>query len=153
MRSKARRAGRGFTLVEVLVAFTILGLTLAALFQAFGGGLRGVAIARDYLAASAEARSIVQRVGVDIPVRPGALSGDLSDGNRWEVSIEPDGAVRLGLRYVAGLRRETADRIAGVDARGDQPPSRGGAMRPSDVVACPKCGCDDPSMIDRPLTS
>lgn len=78
----------GFTLIEVLVAFTILSVALAVLFQSFGGGMRGVQSAGVYVGAAAEARSILQRVGVDIPVRPGELSGDLASGNRWSVSIE-----------------------------------------------------------------
>ena len=89
MRTSRPGPSRGFTLVEVLVALTILSLALAALFQAFGGGLRGVIASRDYLGAAAEARSIVQRVGVDIPVAPGVLTGEFEDGNRWEVAIDP----------------------------------------------------------------
>jgi error-prone DNA polymerase len=79
----------------------------------------------------------------------------------WECRIEADGRVRLGLRYVAGLRREVGLRIE--EARGEQ---RGGAgahgngQAPGDVAAslaapagacgrCPKCGCEDDSMIER----
>ncbi len=85
------RAGSaaGFTLVEVLVAFTILGIALAVLFQSFGGGLRGIASTDEYMSATAEARSVMARVGVDIPVAPGVVSGEFADGGRWEVAIEP----------------------------------------------------------------
>ena len=52
----------------------------------------------------------------------------------WECTVELDGAVRLGLRYVTGLREARGRAIAG-------------AAR-SVRLACPKCGCDDPSMVE-----
>lgn len=85
----------GFTLVEVLVAFTILGIALAVLFQSFGGGLRGIESASVYVGAAAEARSVLQRVGVDIPIAPGVVSGQFADGGRWEVSIERHAGAEL----------------------------------------------------------
>jgi error-prone DNA polymerase len=55
----------------------------------------------------------------------------------WECSIEPDGRVRLGLRYVTGLREPVGRAIAAASARPPAPP-----------VRCPKCGCDDPSLLE-----
>jgi error-prone DNA polymerase len=60
----------------------------------------------------------------------------------WDCTVEPDGAIRLGLRYVSGLRREMGMKMAtpgGAPAR----VTSGGAP------ACPKCGCDDESMLER----
>ena len=65
----------------------------------------------------------------------------------WECTVEPDGAIRLGLRYVAGLREEQGRAI---QTAGGSPPSprpeahAGGSAR----LVCPKCGCDDPSMVE-----
>jgi error-prone DNA polymerase len=56
--------------------------------------------------------------------------------SRWDCTVEADGAVRLGLRYVSGLREHVGRAIAGADLR-----------RP--VMACPKCGCDDATMLER----
>jgi len=39
---------QGYSLIEVLVAFTILALTLTVLFRIFSGGLRNVDAAADY---------------------------------------------------------------------------------------------------------
>jgi error-prone DNA polymerase len=60
----------------------------------------------------------------------------------WDCTVERDGAIRLGLRYVSGLRQEVGKKIgSGLHASGF------GTV--SDEIRCPKCGCDDPSMIER----
>ncbi len=56
----------------------------------------------------------------------------------WDCTVEPDGAIRLGLRYVSRLRQEAGQRIATCSAK----PS-------GERQVCPKCGCDDESMIER----
>jgi len=60
----------------------------------------------------------------------------------WECTVEADGSIRLGLRYVSGLRQEAGNAIASV-TRSDLKTCA------SPVVVCPKCGCDDPSMLER----
>ena len=55
----------------------------------------------------------------------------------WDCTIEPDGRVRLGLRYVAGLREQAGRAIAAIVRQPPAPPDR-----------CPKCGCDDRSMLE-----
>jgi error-prone DNA polymerase len=60
----------------------------------------------------------------------------------WNCTVEPDGAIRLGLRYVNGLRQEVGKRIAGVSH-----PARP-AHPASPAPVCPKCGCDDESMLE-----
>jgi error-prone DNA polymerase len=65
----------------------------------------------------------------------------------WDCTVEPDGAIRLGLRYVTGLREQIGRAIASQSAVG----SRQRSPEPSALspVMCPKCGCDDPSMLER----
>ncbi len=62
----------------------------------------------------------------------------------WDCTVEGDGAVRLGLRYVRGLRAEVGKRIADTG----QSLHRRSSPDESRAKACPKCGCDDPSMIE-----
>jgi error-prone DNA polymerase len=57
----------------------------------------------------------------------------------WDCAVEPDGAVRLGLRYVRGLRAEAGQKIA-------RTPHADASV--AGTGRCPKCGCDDPSMIE-----
>jgi error-prone DNA polymerase len=58
----------------------------------------------------------------------------------WLCTIEPDGAVRLGLCYVTGLRETEGRAIAGA-----APAGTAGRIV---VDRCPKCQADDPSMIE-----
>jgi error-prone DNA polymerase len=55
----------------------------------------------------------------------------------WNCTVEADGAIRLGLRYVSGLRAQVGEAIGR---------ARSATPLPS---ICPKCGSDDPSMIER----
>ena len=60
--------------------------------------------------------------------------------SNWDCTVEADGAIRLGLRYVNGLREQTGRAIC---------TQTGVAQDFSPAVICPKCGCDDASMIER----
>ena len=73
----------------------------------------------------------------------------------WDCTIEDDGAIRLGLRYVTGLREEVGRAIE--SARSFDGPSRleaqgGPAEQPPTThdprLLCPKCGSDDASMME-----
>ncbi len=82
----------------------------------------------------------------------------------WECTVEPDGAIRLGLRYVTGLRAEQGRAIQEAGDRRQETGDRRGQRRvdgstpvavdPELVergdasLVCPKCGCDDPSMVE-----
>ena len=60
----------------------------------------------------------------------------------WECTVEPAGAIRLGLRYVTGLREEQGRAIQTAGGRRQE---AGGRRQ---LLECPKCGCDDPSMVE-----
>jgi len=77
-------------------------------------------------------------------VRFNPIDVQISD---WDCTVEGDGAVRLGLRYVRGLRSEPGQAIAKIVS----PPSLAGSQASSGETGsgrCPKCGCDDSSMIE-----
>jgi prepilin-type N-terminal cleavage/methylation domain-containing protein len=52
-----RKTSRGFSLLEVLVAFTILTMLLGALFQVFSNGLRAARAGDSYTRATVIAQS------------------------------------------------------------------------------------------------
>jgi len=62
----------------------------------------------------------------------------------WNCTVERDGAIRLGLRYVSGLRQEVGKKIAAPGSG-----ASGSRRQASGALRCPKCGCDDPTMIEK----
>jgi general secretion pathway protein I len=92
-RSLSSSSGRGFTLIEVLVAFAIMALTLAALLQVFTTGLRSVDLADRHLMATMLARSVLDDVGSEIPLVAGEQSAEIEQGYRWTVRIQPASAI------------------------------------------------------------
>lgn len=85
----ARRTNRGFTLVEVLIAFAILAVALTALMQAFSQGLRSLEVAEDYATATMLARSKMAEIGPLIAVEESELTGEFENGWQWRVAIVP----------------------------------------------------------------
>jgi error-prone DNA polymerase len=59
----------------------------------------------------------------------------------WDCRVEADGAIRLGLRYVHGLREQAGRAI--------EAGSRSGAKAVAERAVCPKCGCDDQTMLEQ----
>jgi len=85
---KRRRDGQaGFTLIEVIVAFTILAIMLTALLQGFSRGMDGIAAAEERSRLIAAAQNRLEEVGVLIPLEPGVDAGR-EDGIDWEVAID-----------------------------------------------------------------
>jgi general secretion pathway protein I len=82
-----RRACRGFSLLEVLVAFTILAMLLASLFQVFSGGLHAARAGDRYTRATVIAQSRLAAVGLDQPLYEGVFSGTSGDTYHWRVTV------------------------------------------------------------------
>jgi error-prone DNA polymerase len=66
----------------------------------------------------------------------------------WDCTVEEDGTVRLGLRYVTGLRADVGKSIASRHKAEGTRHKAEGTRQNDDRVVCPKCGCDDASMIE-----
>lgn len=101
------RRQRGYTLIEVIVAFSLLALALTLLLGTLTGALRQVRWAGDAGRAALHAQSLIDQVGVGEPVRPGTRSGELEDGRyRWTLEITPwvDPALPAAPRDPAALQ-------------------------------------------------
>ncbi len=78
---------RGFTLLEVLVAFAVLAVALGVAFEIFATGLRGARSADALTRAVLIAESRLARVGVETELTPGESEGETDDGTRWRIEI------------------------------------------------------------------
>src|SRR5262245_49151974 len=84
-----RFKARGFTLIEVLVALTILSLSLAIIFSIFSIGLRGRRAAEHYEQATLLAESKLSSMGVNEPIREGESVGKFNDRFLWHAVVTP----------------------------------------------------------------
>lgn len=92
-----KRAPAGFSLLEVLVAFVVLALTLSVMLRIFSGGLRNAALADDYSRAVLLAESRLAELSVQ--PQEGEARGEFGGKYRWRSTIHPwvDDAGTTGL--------------------------------------------------------
>jgi len=84
------RRSRGFSLLEVLVAFVILSLVATALFRLFAGSLANVSAADEYSRVVLVADSVLAETASARPLREGTRSGSVEDGGiEWTASVTP----------------------------------------------------------------
>ena len=82
-----RMGERGFTLLEVLIAFAIASLALAVLYSGAADGLLGSRLAARTDEAVARARSRLAALCHGARLRPGEQSGDDGSGYTWKTQI------------------------------------------------------------------
>lgn len=83
------RRQSGFSLLEVLVAFAILSVSLGVLLQVFATGLRNATLADDYSQATLYAESILAAIGRETPLNEGVRSGPVNDRFAWRSTVSP----------------------------------------------------------------
>jgi general secretion pathway protein I len=81
------RRDRGFTLLEVVIAFAIAALALGVMFKAAIGGMSAVGTAGRYEEAISRAKSHLAAVGRDGPLSAGETQGDDGSAYRWRIRI------------------------------------------------------------------
>jgi len=83
------RDARGFTLLEVLIAFVIAALALEVMFEAAVGTLRASHTAAQYDEAVARARSHLAMATHGGALMPGDWNGDDGGGYHWHLRVAP----------------------------------------------------------------
>lgn len=86
------RGEQGFSLVEVLVAFAILALSMGVLMAAFGSSAKLSAASDDRARAVLHAESVLDSLKLELWKDPVTQTGSFEDGFRWEAAIEPYGS-------------------------------------------------------------
>lgn len=83
-------AQRGFSLIEVLVAFVILALVATALFNLFSASMNNVSAAEEWSRALAVAESRLDAAAAAQPLKEGSERGNSQDGRvQWESTVAP----------------------------------------------------------------
>lgn len=84
------RSQRGFTLVEIVVAFVLLALVLSTGFEIFSAGLKRAGELDDYSQAIVLAQSKLAAAGMEEPLAEGAVQGETEDRRfHWTMAITP----------------------------------------------------------------
>jgi general secretion pathway protein I len=79
---------RGFTLIEVVVAFVLLALVLVMAFEVFSAGLQRVGQLEDRSQAMAIAQSQIAAAGIEQSLREGESQGASADRRfQWSTRI------------------------------------------------------------------
>ncbi len=81
---------RGYTLIEVIVAFALLALALTLLLGTLSGAARQVGWSAQAGRAALHAQSLLDQSGVGEALQPGRRTGTFEDGRyRWSLEVAP----------------------------------------------------------------
>lgn len=81
---------RGYTLIEVIVAFALLALGLTLLLGTLSGATRQVRQAADSGRAALHAQSLLDELDMDAPLQAQQREGEFEDGTyRWRLDVRP----------------------------------------------------------------
>jgi len=79
---------KGFSLLEILVAFSILSVSLGILLKIFSSGVNTAMVAEEYTAATQIAESLMAETSVIESLDIGETSGNEVEKYYWQVNIE-----------------------------------------------------------------
>jgi general secretion pathway protein I len=90
---------RGFTLIEAVIAFAILGLSLSALYGAFAAALSRTQRDAKLSEATLIAQSLLARAGTEVPTSSSHVTGEWQDYG-YELSQQVLSVSRAGMPAV-----------------------------------------------------
>ena len=80
---------QGFSLLEILIAFSILALSLGILLKIFAAGVNTAMIAENYTAAVQLSESLMAKTGVETPLQAVLSTGLENNLYNWQVEVSP----------------------------------------------------------------
>lgn len=84
-----RQKTGGFTLLETLVAFTVMALSYATLMQVISGSARNAVKASEDTKIAMLAQSKLDELGLFEILEEGSTSGEFDEKTRWELNLVP----------------------------------------------------------------
>lgn len=79
----------GFSLLEMLIAFSILAVSLGILLRIFSSGITTAQVADDYTNAVQIASNLLAKTGVEKPLKISEELGIENDFYHWRVRVSP----------------------------------------------------------------
>ena len=80
---------QGFTLIEIIAAFTILAMTFMVVLEILTNSSANTIKSSERTEIALEAASKMAEIGVTIPIEEGGESGEFENGHRWDISMVP----------------------------------------------------------------
>jgi general secretion pathway protein I len=87
-RRGKRRFGKGFTLIEAVIALAILGVGLTVIIELFSGGLRLARTSVEYTKAVNYARLKMEEIAIKPKIEEGMEEGEFDPTYRWQVEVK-----------------------------------------------------------------
>ena len=87
-RARGARGAAGFTLIEVLVALSVVAVALAAIGSLIGASVRGTRAVDYNVVAATTARALASALPARDALKPGSLTGERG-GQRWRIDVGP----------------------------------------------------------------
>lgn len=80
---------QGFSLLEILIAFSILALSLGILLKIFSAVVNTAIIAENYTTAVQISESLMAKTGIETPLQIGQTTGIENNIYHWQIEISP----------------------------------------------------------------
>jgi prepilin-type N-terminal cleavage/methylation domain-containing protein len=84
---RQRLSARGFTLMEVMVALTVMGFAVVYLVQLFSSNLRLIGTSQDYMTALTQAEAVMREIVESDKIEEKSWKEETDQGFQVEVSI------------------------------------------------------------------
>ncbi len=82
-------ADGGFALIEILVAVSVLAISLVVIFQLFSGGLKSRKLSEQYARGVFHAREKMGETLLTPDLSEDETQGEFDDGYEWQMTITP----------------------------------------------------------------
>ena len=84
---RLRSKHRGFSLLEILVAFSILAISLGIILKIFSTGITSAQVTGDYTIAVQIAQNLLDKTGSESPLKLGEINGSENKLYQWRVTV------------------------------------------------------------------